>query len=266
MTHELLVATIAALFFSRILVPPLAHMLRGVLVRANFRGDEVPVGVGLLFPLVASPILLAYPLAGDQELLSVIAILGFAVAGLVDDCLGDRSTGGFAGHARSLLRGRLTTGGLKALYGGVIAFMVAMEIDNAPLEVLVNTLLVALYANFVNLLDVRPGRAGKVFLLWVFVFWIAGSRDPALLVMAACLCAYLPWDLGAKAMMGDVGSNVLGVVVGLAATGLGIVWKVALVILLVAVHLYAELHSISDVVRDNAILRWFDQWGQKTPS
>jgi UDP-N-acetylmuramyl pentapeptide phosphotransferase/UDP-N-acetylglucosamine-1-phosphate transferase len=68
-----------------------------------------------------------------------------------------------------------------------------------------------------NLLDLRPGRAIKGFLIFLFLIAILGLGDIDWLLLAPLLGAvlyYLLIDLRAGAMMGDAGSNVLGLTLG----------------------------------------------------
>src|SRR5690606_29750187 len=118
---------------------------------------------------------------------------------------------GFKGHFGALLRGRLTTGGLKALGGGLIAFFLALFLSSSWYDVVLNTLIIALFANMLNLLDLRPGRAVKgYFIFLLLILLLAKGRVDWLLIMPVigAVLVYFPYDLKAKVMMGDAGSNV----------------------------------------------------------
>jgi UDP-N-acetylmuramyl pentapeptide phosphotransferase/UDP-N-acetylglucosamine-1-phosphate transferase len=67
-------------------------------------------------------------------------------------------------------------------------------------------------------------------------------------------------DRRARIMLGDAGSNVLGAVFGVAVVyETGLIAKVALVLLMIAVHLYSEKHSISRLIENNGALRRIDR-------
>lgn len=273
------------------LYTPTVGLLRSAgAVRPNYQGRLVPVAGGLIFVvagLFAQSLqwLLAVATGGfgfPTRLLDAAAVtlLGFGLLGLIDDLLGSRETGGFKGHFRLLFReGRLTSGALKAIGGAVVASWAAgaglpsgwLAAGRAAwywgLAGLVNLLLVALCANTVNLLDLRPGRALKGFLLLMALGLAVGRPGhPGWLWVYPVLGAALVvgfHDLKAEVMMGDTGANVLG---GL--TGAGIAWswqlgpKLGLLAALVAFHLYTERISLSAVIERVAPLRWLDHLGR----
>jgi UDP-N-acetylmuramyl pentapeptide phosphotransferase/UDP-N-acetylglucosamine-1-phosphate transferase len=136
-------------------------------------------------------------------------------------------------------------------------------------EHIANVLLVSLLTNFFNLLDVRPGRAIKGFLLLFVLLSILSHQQSYLLfplfvlspVFSAVL-AYAPLDFRGQAMMGDAGSNMLGFVLGIGyAVILPFWWKVVIVILLTLFHIYCEFYSFSDFISRNRVLRFLDEFG-----
>ncbi len=195
--------------------------------------------------------------------LFIITVLAFGLLGLIDDTLGSRDACGFYGHFRALKNGYLTTGALKALFGGVIALLVSTVYGEGLLQIIVNSLNLALSANLANLLDVRPGRVGKFFLITSTGLALIGYGSLFSLLLTASVIAYLPWDLAAKAMMGDVGSNVLGVVIGFGLLSLPLGGKLIAVVILITVHLYAERYSLTQMIATNSVLRYLDQLGRK---
>ena len=67
-------------------------------------------------------------------------------------------------------------------------------------------------------------------------------------------------DRSARVMLGDAGSNVLGALLGLwMVCSSGNISKLFLLVLLIAVHIYAEKHSISKVIEANRFLRSLDR-------
>lgn len=232
----------------------------------NYQNQETPVGLGLVFSLTVIPavivllVLKRIPLL--QGSIAIITVLGFGFLGLIDDTLGSRDAQGFLGHFRTLRHGYLTTGALKAVFGMIVAVLVAVVSSSGVANIIFNALNMALWANFTNLLDVRPGRAGKFFLLAVLPLIAAGPYSPVLLLAFGSVLGYLPWDLGGKAMMGDVGSNVLGALIGLGVMGAPFLTKMVICLALVGIHLYAEKGSLTQVIERTPFLNYLDSLGR----
>ena len=126
---------------------------------------------------------------------------------------------------RALARGRVTTGVVKvavigsgALVGGVLLArgrgggLVATVVDAAG-----SAVVIASWANLLNLLDLRPGRAAKAAVV-VCLPLLAGGGASRLLASGALgtAAATLPEDLMERTMLGDTGANALGALVGTA--------------------------------------------------
>ncbi len=243
---------------------------RYALRKPNFRGDLVPSAFGLVVVLCG---LFVYAYEWNAQGLGtgsaaayVVVTMGFGVLGLLDDVRGDRSVGGFRGHLGALARGRLTTGAAKALGGGAISLVAAFLIDY-PLrwEMLLSALLIALSANALNLIDLRPGRClfgffvGSVVVLGTlaanhalgvgFLFYVA-------LIVAVVL---YPLDAAGRVMLGDTGANTLGAILGVAgALYFAPLWQGVLVLLLIAFQVWCERHSLSRLIEDTPWLRRLD--------
>jgi UDP-GlcNAc:undecaprenyl-phosphate GlcNAc-1-phosphate transferase len=139
------------------------------LVRENFRGHRLPFpfGVLIVFAAVIALVVVA-PLDqvtdGDVLMpeLGLIALyaLGVACLGLADDVLSGASRG-WRGHGAEVLRGRVSTGALKAVGSLGLALLVLRGRHDYLLSVAV----LVLATNLFNLLDLRPGRAVKAFVL-----------------------------------------------------------------------------------------------------
>jgi UDP-N-acetylmuramyl pentapeptide phosphotransferase/UDP-N-acetylglucosamine-1-phosphate transferase len=134
--------------------------------------------------------------------------------------------------------------------------------------VITTALLVALSANLFNLLDVAPGRAGKVgvalwapLLVWGSEEWAVSSAG-----VIGALLACLPLDLRERAMLGDAGANPLGGILGL---GLALAlpqWAGALAaVLMLGLNLSSELWSFSAIIERIAPLRALDRLGRVDP-
>ena len=238
-------------------------------VRKNYLGNDIPVSVGLSFPLAMMLVLLAYALLGcyqNSYHWFILGLMSISFLGFIDDMLGQRDTLGFKGHFGALFRGRLTTGGLKAVGGGIIALFLAIFMGGEWWNIILNTLILALFTNMMNLLDLRPGRAVKGFLIFLLAITIIamGRMDYFLLapLLGAVLC-YFPQDLQARAMMGDAGSNVLGLSLGyLVVTSLSLTARLGFILFLLAMHLYTEKYSLTKTIENSVLLKTIDQLGR----
>ena len=75
--------------------------------------------------------------------------------------------------------------------------------------------------------------------------------------------AYFNTDLKARGMMGDTGSNVLGISIGvLMALGYGIKVRVAWLVFLVLMHLITEKFSLTKIIEKNKVLKFIDDLGR----
>ncbi len=238
----------------------------------NYCYNKIPLALGIVF-FLASLLVFAItvfiiPLTLKQKTVYfLLAMSAFTLLGLVDDFWGSHQSRGFIGHFNSLLKGELTTGAVKAFAGTGMAIIISSLTGDYVLVPL-NVLIITLSVNIINLLDLRPGRAGKVFLILSLLFLLAFPGQPELVFIATAagsLTAYLPVDLKARGMMGDTGSNALGAVLGLSAVWLMDLWlKLFYLAVLVFLHLLAEKYSFSKIIAGNRILNYLDRLGTKT--
>jgi UDP-N-acetylmuramyl pentapeptide phosphotransferase/UDP-N-acetylglucosamine-1-phosphate transferase len=254
-----------------------------VFTRHNYRGRRLPTAAGLVVSLAilaaaaATELAVAAGAEPDDALLIglrlvLVAALGFALLGLLDDLTVGEESGGFTSHLRWLLRGRLTTGTVK-LFGGAAVALVVVALasptgDGAPGwgRLLTDGALVALAANLGNLLDRRPGRAIKATLVAFGGLIVAVGAEPELAGVAFAVggaAGLLVPDLRERLMLGDTGSNVLGAVLGLgvvitASPGVRIGVLVAVAVL----NLLSERVSFSRVIDRVLPLRAFDRFGR----
>ncbi len=271
-----LILGLMAFVLTRIMIPAFAGMFREAgFVRPNYRQEVIPLGMGLVFLPAVMLTLALGQLAGfvsrGDTYLFLFALAAMGLFGLVDDAFGSRKASGLKGHFKKLLLEReLTTGGLKALAGGFIGLLISLAL--APVGrmdwfVIMDTLIIALSTNALNLLDLRPGRAGKSFLLLAVLLLAAGYGKPQsiyLLVLAGSVLAFLLHDLKAMVMMGDTGSNMLGVAVGTTAVWvLPLPGKLLFFAFLVLFHLFTEKHSLTKLIEGNKVLHYLDMLGRK---
>ena len=246
------------------LVPILLR--RGGLLRSNFRGETIPTGYGLFILAWLIP---AYALwgIGSSDLRIAYAFLltaiGFGNLGLLDDKYGTREFSGLKGHLTALLgHGKLTTGFFKAASGVGFGFFASYFVGvRDAAELALCTFIIALMANAFNILDLRPGRAGAVYLLSACIT-IASAPGRAVglaLSLIPALIVYVQ-DARGKVMLGDAGSNLLGGLLGLGVVLAvdSLFGRVIILVCLVALHVLAERVSITRVIEQNPILRRLD--------
>ena len=202
--------------------------------RVNFHGRTVSLrgGLGAAAGAVTAGARLGRACAAPARpaLAAVVATAAAGGAGLLDDLDqgahdGPSPAKGLRGHLRALARGRVTTGVVKvavigsgALVGGVLLArgrgggLVATVVDAAG-----SAVVIASWANLLNLLDLRPGRAAKAAVV-VCLPLLAGGGASRLLASGALgtAAATLPEDLMERTMLGDTGANALGALVGTA--------------------------------------------------
>lgn len=270
-----------------ILLPPFMQFLlrRANRLETNFRGEAIPQSFGLVILVWAECLLLltaylfpasfsyASPVGCDIPLW-MLTLAGFGLLGFLDDTRGESHIKGLRGHFRALLQDRrMTTGLIKALGGVGLAFWIGHRIHpgaspGALAAAAGSALLIALSANAVNLLDLRPGRAGAIFLaagllLLLVSFHRAGLTGAAYPLLCLLIPACVVWERDARAtvMLGDTGSNMLGAALGLAFAQLpcrpGV--HLAAIVLLVLLHAVAERVSLTQFIEGHPILRALDR-------
>ena len=261
-----------------LLVPPITERIlrRYGHLQTNFRGEAIPQSMGLAIAVSASALLLflAYlrPAVRSETSLWLTAIVGFGGLGLLDDVRGSREIRGLRGHFRAAFRRRdrqITTGFVKAVGGFGLACWLGLHLrpGSIPLALL-DAAVIALCANAVNLLDLRPGRAGGTFLLCALpLLYIGFSAPRSNFGLPLLLFVFLPalrvWerDARAKVMLGDAGSNLLGASLGLAfaETNAPAAARIFFLLLLVALHLLSERFSLTQIIAKTPFLRFLDR-------
>lgn len=265
-----LLFTIAAFVVTRGTLPKaLTIAVNAGFTRPNFRGQPVVASAGVILGLVYSALLLLWHALWPSglSLLVSLVVVAMALIGFVDDVWGDTRAKGLRGHAGLLLRGGLSTGGMKAVFGGVVSLAVARAAADDLYTALVGAVVVALAANAVNLLDVRPGRALKGAVLLYGALLAASWPEPVWAYVAplwGVLAAYASYDLRSKAMLGDSGANWLGAVAGVAAVeGLEVRGLLVTGVALALLHVISETGSVTRVIERVPVLRRLDEWGRE---
>ncbi|UKK98171.1 UDP-N-acetylmuramyl pentapeptide phosphotransferase [Brevibacillus brevis] len=254
--------------------------------RFNYDGEPVLTAGGLI--LVGSSVITGIVLIGllwlrrvDRELflhgiLFLTGLITMAFWGWRDDCASDRHVKGFRGHFGVLWRERRITSGMWKLIGGTsTAFCLTLALSNTIWAEFVAFGLLALTPNIINLFDLRPGRAIKVF--WCLIalavafglLTIGASAEMVnwILLIPIFLASILlfPHDVGGKIMLGDTGSNALGFAAGFFfVIGTPIYVQASMLVLFLCVQIAAEFCSFSRVIEQIGWLRRLDQWGRVT--
>ncbi len=245
------------------------------LVCDNYKGEVIPAGTGLVIWLI---MLLSYwasswfqlpwlVLDAFEHIQYILALTIIFVTGWIDDRIGDRYVKGLKGHMNRLIKnGIMTTGLIKAGMTAILTLWIVSGYSTSLSGVVLYFLLITLTTNAINLLDLRPGRAMKGFIIGGVVIIVAGIWQTAvslLLPLMIGVILLLPSDLRAKSMLGDAGANILGFALGFTlvlAAPSWLQWIAAVV--LIIVHWIAERSSLTKLIERNRILNWFDQLGR----
>lgn len=267
------------------MIPLFKSMLvNGNVIRPNYKNEMIPVGMGIVFlpMIIINSIILGFVtlnniwfVSSSNYNLNIVWLLCLALyifsmmamffAGALDDLIGNRNVSGLKGHFKSLFKGELTTGGFKALFGGFVGLVVSVCISSSIVDIIVNTLIIALSTNLMNLFDLRPGRAIKAYLVIMIPIYITltGYTKVFPLLILPNVLAYFNTDLKARGMMGDTGSNVLGISIGvLMALGYGIKVRLAWLVFLILMHLITEKFSLTKIIEKNRVLKFIDNLGR----
>ena len=270
--YIMLILALVGFVGTLLIIPMFKKMLiEGEIVRPNYKQDMIPVSMGIVFVpmLVISSMVLAY-IDRDSEhmkylFMFLFAALSMSFAGIMDDIIGNRNVSGLKGHFKSLFKGTLTTGGFKALYGGFVGLLISVVLTRSIPEIVLNTLIIALSTNLMNLMDLRPGRAIKVYLviMIVMIATLTGFTRILPFLIVPSVLAYFNQDLKAKCMMGDAGSNVLGISIGIfMAFGYSINVKIGWLVFLVLIHILTEKYSLTKIIEKNKVLNFLDRLGR----
>ncbi|MGG1663923.1 UDP-N-acetylmuramyl pentapeptide phosphotransferase [Brevibacillus sp. NRS-1366] len=257
--------------------------------RLNYRGMEVLTGGGVLIVVstvvTLGALLLFLKTKGtplsilDEGLLLGAGMVVMAFWGWQDDRSPDPIVKGFRGHFGALWhQGEMTSGLWKAWGGGSTAFLISLAFAQSFWSWLLAICLLAITPNVLNLFDLRPARALKVFWFLLFIAGVAGyyAGESAgagqmawvwfLPVITSSIFLFRH-DAGGKIMLGDTGANALGFVVGYAFVITTPAYVQGLVLLLfISLHIVAEFISISQYIERFRWLRRMDSWGRSAKS
>lgn len=277
--------TLVALAAALLLTPPiLRHLQAEGFTRENYRGVRLPFPGGIA--IVAAGVLAVGlwtgfvtiakldPLKWDVQA-DLTYPLGVALLGLIDDLLAGASRG-WRGHGRALLGGEFSTGALKAIGSLALALYVLQgsAYTEGVGEYVLAVALLVLTTNLFNLLDLRPGRSAKAFLLLgVLLSLVAwdnhyGFDAPLWLVgpFAAPALVVGFYDLRERTMLGDVGANLIGGLAGIwLVLALDTTGQLIALAVVLALTVYGEFRSLSRLIERTPLLRQIDSIGRNEP-
>jgi UDP-N-acetylmuramyl pentapeptide phosphotransferase/UDP-N-acetylglucosamine-1-phosphate transferase len=252
----------------------------GELHRTNFHGRTVTLAGG---PALAAGATLGAAFGARSAAVAAAAFTAGAASGAVgfyDDVAGNRpeqkAAKGFRGHLAALRDGRVTSGLVKI--GGVgaagLAAAALLAADRgvkarrrggavrATADVLLGAGVIAGTANLVNLLDLRPGRAGKVAVV-AAATTLGGPAGGLVAGPLGATLGVLPDDLGERVMLGDCGANAVGALLGLRLASLsGRGARAGLLAAVVGLTLASEKVSFTKVIEATPGLRELDRFGR----
>jgi hypothetical protein len=237
----------------------------------NYRGTDIPAPLGIIIAaagaLAFGALGLLLELGVDMDVPPLAANLVFAVAlfGLYDDAYSGESRG-WRGHGAELAKGTIPTGALKALGTlGIAGFVAYGRAPDDFVQFVAVVAVLVLSTNLFNIIDLRPGRAVKAFVVLAIALTIAKGWDlfQGLGVWTGAILIVGYYDLREQGMLGDTGANMIGAVAGFwlvnAITSTG--GLIAAAIVLAAITAYGEFRSISAFVERTPILSHLDSVG-----
>lgn len=200
------------------------------------------------------------------EALFVLLITVLTLMGWIDDQYGTKEIRGLKGHFHAFFyEKKVTSGFIKALLGTVLSIFVAYFFSIDLMTWFFASSVLVLSIHFFNLLDVRPGRTIKSFwMLSLVVLPLLSLQNILTLALPILLSTLIlfHYDRYRMAMIGDVGSNVLGGVYGfylLLSTSLPIQALFFSSFLLLS--LLSEKYSFTAYINNTPWLSKFDNWG-----
>jgi UDP-GlcNAc:undecaprenyl-phosphate GlcNAc-1-phosphate transferase len=274
---QLLPLALSILAAALIAPAALRALANGELVHENYRGVRLPYPAGTI--IVAAGALALIPCTLIEHItdesvfrpelgLVMFYALGVAFLGLLDDVLGHEGQRGWRGHGAAVLGGGVSTGVLKAAGSLGFALFALSDRFHSDWRWLLATAVLVLSTNLFNLIDLRPGRACKAFV----VFGLASTIGAWTLKPLAALGLFVGpvlviglYDLRERALLGDTGANLIGALAGL---WIVLSWPptgqaVALAVI-IAVTVYGEFRSISALIERAPLLRQLDSLGRTT--
>ncbi|MFG2498756.1 hypothetical protein ACGFSB_11190 [Streptomyces sp. NPDC048441] len=209
--------------------------------RQNYVGRTVELYAGPAAALGVAAGAVALPARARAA--AALAVLSAGACGAYDDMAGEGDPRrGFRAHLGALRGGEVTSGAVKLFGVSAAGLAAGALLKERPVDKLLAGVVIAGAAHFVNLVDVRPGRAaGAVLALGVPGLLRRGDARVLAAASVGAAAAVLPEDVGERAMIGDAGAHALGAALGCAVVaGNGRVGLAAHAAGLIAAAAYGE--------------------------
>jgi hypothetical protein len=239
--------------------------------RTNYARRPVTLLGGPVLAVAATGSAVLGAPAGTRAAAAVVGTVAGLVGGY-DDLAGARpeqaGDKGLAGHLAALRAGRVSAGAVKVAGIGAAAAAAAILTRRgtgagALVDGVLTTGLVAGTANLLNLLDLRPGRAGKTAVLLASAT-LGGPAGGLSAGPLGAVLGVLPADLGERVMLGDCGANAAGALLGLRLAALpGRTGRAGLLGVVTALTLASEKVSFTRVIESTPGLRELDRLGRR---
>lgn len=260
------------LIISKLYIKLLIKMLREAgCIKMNYRGKEVTFAVGIAFvPIILTMSLFYLYFSPSYYIIYISYLIGVSTigfAGILDDMIGEIHIKGLKNHISSFLHGHLTTGFIKAFIGVLISSIISIGISKNIYDFLLNVLIIAFFTNTLNLMDLRPGRCAKTF-LFVGIFILISNIISIisilpLVITLTIVIVYIFYDLKELCMLGDTGSNILGITLGYySALCYHVSIKLIIIFTLLIINITAERISITTIISKNRLLNYLDSLGR----
>jgi UDP-N-acetylmuramyl pentapeptide phosphotransferase/UDP-N-acetylglucosamine-1-phosphate transferase len=269
---------VLSLLVALALTPAVSARLSGAgLTRENFRGRLLPAPLGLVIipaGLIALVVLALVSRLGDADVypdnfgLVLLFVPGVALLGLVEDLLRGAPAAPAEAQrgAGDLFSGAVPPGAMKALATLGLALLVASSLPGSKAEFLLQAAVLVLAVNTFRLLDPRPGRSVKAFALLGIGLTISTQNSEALWAVGIFGGPMLVagfYDLRERALLGDAGAGAIGALAGIwMVLTLDTNGQVVALIVLLAVNIFGEFRSISNVIEKVPGLRHLDSAGR----
>lgn len=184
--------------------------------RGNFAGRSVELYAGPAACLGVVAGLAALP--ARPRAAATLAVLAGGACGAYDDMAAkDDPRRGFRAHLRALRHGEVTSGSVKLLGISAAALAAGALLKERPADKVLAGVVIAGSAHLVNLVDVRPGRAGTAVLALAAPGLLREGPAAGLAAAATgAAAAVLPGDIAQRTMIGDAGAHALGAALGTA--------------------------------------------------
>ncbi|MFD9910800.1 hypothetical protein [Streptomyces sp. NPDC059063] len=160
----------------------------------------------------------AAALSGRARVAAGLAVVAAGACGAYDDMAGAGDPRrGFRAHLTALRDGEVTSGAVKLFGVSAAALAAGALLKERPVDKLLAGVVIAGTAHFVNLVDVRPGRApAAVLALGAPGLLRTGAGGTLAAASMGAAAAVLPDDAGQRTMIGDTGAHALGAALGAA--------------------------------------------------